>query len=179
MLRMIRWARGEAQAFRAALAAAPEPNIGWDFLGVRRLAGKTWWLLLHEHTSPARLAAAVLIGIMIGVSPFYGFHILLTLMLAWLLRLNKLVVWLGSNISIPFISPFFAVVSIEIGSWLLSGRFLVLTREEFEAMELRDIFLYWLLGFPVVGLAVGGSLACIVYLVARRRQSRLSETEPR
>ena len=178
MFQLIRRVRTEAQSFKDALSAAPDPQHRWDVLGCRRLLSKIWWLLLHEHTSPPRLAAAVLLGVLIGVSPFYGFHVIGALSLSWLLRLNKLVVWLGTNISLPFISPFFAVTSIQIGFYFRHGRPIGFSFDEIRELGLGEVFFYWLLGFPVVGVVVGGILAAIVFLVARRRQARKSAADP-
>jgi uncharacterized protein (DUF2062 family) len=170
-----RWISEEAAAFRAALSAAPEPRPGWDFFGLRRFSGKVWGLMLAEHSSPGRLAAAVFIGILIGVSPFYGFHVVGALAVAWAFKLNKLVVWLGTNVSIPPISAIFAFASAQVGSVVMTGHTTPLSWEEFKAVGLGDALIYWLVGFPVVGCLFGGLVAGLLYVVASRRvQLRVS-----
>lgn len=177
-MQLLGWIRGEASAFRSALAGAPEPAIRWDLFGIRRLAGKIWALMLDEHSSPGRLAAAVFVGILIGVSPFYGFHVIAALTAAWALRLNKLVVWLATNISIPPIAAIFAFASAQLGSVLLTGRPTPLSWEEFTAVGLGDALIYWVVGFPIVGCIVGGLLAGLIYVIASRRPERLdSDTD--
>ncbi len=54
-------------------------------------------LLLAERT-PKKLAYASSIGIFIAFSPFVGFHWLITLILAWLLRLNIGVMYAASHV---------------------------------------------------------------------------------
>jgi uncharacterized protein (DUF2062 family) len=159
------------------LRDAPESQLGWDFFGVRRLSGKIWGLMLAEHSSPARLAAAVFIGILIGVSPFYGFHVVGALAVAWAFKLNKLVVWLGTNVSIPPISAIFAFTSAQVGSLLLTGHTTPLSWEEFKAVGLGDALIYWLVGFPLVGCVFGGLVAGLLYVVASRRARLLVSTD--
>jgi uncharacterized protein (DUF2062 family) len=168
----LRWIRSEASSFRAALNDAPEPELGWDFFGLRRLSLKIGSLMLSEHSSPPRLAAAVFVGILIGVSPFYGFHVVAALLSAWLLKLNKLTVWLGTNISIPPISPIFAFASAQVGALIMTGSFVELSWDEFGAVGLGDALIYWLVGFPIVGIGVGGLLAGVIYVIASRRAVR-------
>jgi len=125
--------------------------------------------MLSEHASPGRLAAAAFIGILIGLSPFYGFHVIAALVVAWALKLNKLVVWLATNISIPPIAAVFAFVSAQIGSLLMTGQTTPLSWEEFSKVGLGDALIYWVVGFPIVGCIVGGSLAGLIYVVASQR----------
>jgi len=164
--------RSEASSFRLAFRAAPEPQLSWDLLGVRRLASKVWFLLMNEHASPARLGAGVFVGVLIGISPFYGFHIAAGLLAAWLLKLNKFVVWLGTNISIPVIAPVFAFASAQVGAFLMTGSAVPLSWSEFRAVGFGDALIYWVVGFPIVGILVGGVLGLSVYWIASRRRLR-------
>ena len=166
----IRWLQAEASQFREALAAIPEPDVRWDVLGARSFALRVLRLVLSEHTSPGRLAGATFVGIMIGISPFYGFHVIGALTAAQLFRLNKVVVWAGTNISLPIIAPIFAFASAQVGCWLLTGAGLPLTWERFREVGFGDALIYWTVGFPIVGSVVGATLALFVYRLALRRQ---------
>ncbi|MGD8376592.1 MAG: DUF2062 domain-containing protein [Acidobacteriota bacterium] len=57
---------------------------------------------LHTGDSPRRTAAAFSLGTFLGVSPFFGLHTALALGLAFLLRLNRLAVLLGTFILNPW-----------------------------------------------------------------------------
>src|SRR5438552_3250479 len=78
------------------------------------------WLgaLLDEHSSPGRLAAAALVGAIVGVTPFFGLHLPLCVGLAWLLRLNKVTVYAAANISIPPTAPFLGYAAVQVGARL-------------------------------------------------------------
>lgn len=180
-LRLLDNVRAEAREFQAALRDAPEPQLKWDVLGMRRLSLKIWWRLLHEHVEPARLGVAVFVGILIGLSPFYGFHVVAALACAMLFRLNKLAIWLATNVSFPILSPFFAFISCQLGHLVLEGSFMEIGLAALREMKMRDLFVYWMVGFPVQGLLLGGALGWVVFRVARRRGADPAErpTEPK
>jgi uncharacterized protein (DUF2062 family) len=45
--------------------------------------------LLHQHTEPGKLAAAVLLGYVIGCTPLFGLHLPICIALAWLFGLDN------------------------------------------------------------------------------------------
>ena len=57
---------------------------------------------LHTADSPERTAAAFSLGLFLGFSPLIGLHTLLGLGLAFLLRLNRLAVLLGTFVLNPW-----------------------------------------------------------------------------
>ena len=171
--------RAEAAEFRAAVAAAPEPTIGWDVLGLRRWGHKAWWRLLRVHVEPPRLALAVFVGVIIGTSPFFGLHLVLCLLAAFTLRLNKLAVWLAANVSLPFFAPFLAFASAQVGHFLLHGRWSNLDLASLEEAGLRGLLWLWILGFPFVGAALGAVMAAIVWRLAELRHRRGRGVPPR
>ncbi len=56
---------------------------------IARLAYK----LRTEAASPARQAAAIGIGLLIGCSPAFGLHLPLSLLAGWLFGLNRIKIW--------------------------------------------------------------------------------------
>jgi len=179
MIRVLRNLREEGAAFRAAVAAAPEPRTRRPLPRVLRLLYRIGWCLLHEHGEPGPLALAVFIGVIIGTSPFYGLHLLLCVLFAMALRLNKLAMWLAANVSLPIFAPFLGFASVQAGHFMLRGDFAGLSPEDVRAARLLDLMLYWLVGFPLVGAALGAVLAGIVWRVAlRRRAARVAAELP-
>lgn len=168
-LRLLDNLRAEAAEFHAAVESAPAPDLRWDLLGLRVWLHKVWWRLVHEHAEPHRIALAVFVGVIVGTSPFFGFHLILCILLALALRLNKLTVWLAANVSLPIFAPFLAFASAQVGHLLLHGGLSSLTLAEVKARPL-DLLGWWLLGFPIVGAVLGLVLSAIVYRVARARQ---------
>jgi uncharacterized protein len=73
------------------------------------------WLeqLLHTHDTPHRTAAAYGLGVFLGFSPFLGLHAVMGLILAFLLRLNRVAVILGVYSNLPWIIvPYYTVATL-------------------------------------------------------------------
>jgi uncharacterized protein (DUF2062 family) len=73
------------------------------------------WLeqLLHTHDTPHRTAAAYGLGVFLGFSPFLGLHAVMGLVLAFLLRLNRVAVILGVYSNLPWIIvPYYTVATL-------------------------------------------------------------------
>lgn len=64
---------------------------------VHRLIAQSKKLLLGERT-PYKLAIASTLGIFVAFSPLIGLHWLLTIMLAWIFRVNVAVVYIAAHI---------------------------------------------------------------------------------
>src|SRR5215210_9432882 len=92
---------------------------------VRRL----FYDLRTEGGVAGREAAAVGVGVFIGCLPFFGFHLLLCWFSGWLLRLNRLKMYLAANISNPLFATTLLFVELQIGAWLRRGAFHELTLE--------------------------------------------------
>jgi uncharacterized protein (DUF2062 family) len=135
--------------------------------------------LLSQHTAPGRLAAAVLVGVIVGCSPFFGLHFFICVALAWLLRLNQVVVYGAANISIPPMIPFLGFASVQLGNRLLHGHWLTLRVDDFawkNAPQLaRVFFVDWLVGGVVVGAAIGLVAGALTFRLLLRRQARLRD----
>jgi uncharacterized protein (DUF2062 family) len=77
--------------------------------------------------SPKEIALAIAVGTFIAFIPIMGTHTLTAFALAYVLRLNTLIVILGSQISNPLSYPFQLFISAEVGSLILNGTFLEIT----------------------------------------------------
>ena len=77
--------------------------------------------------SPQEIALAIAVGMFIAFIPVMGTHTLTAFALAYILRLNTLIVILGSQISNPLSYPFQLFISAEVGNLILKGTFLEIT----------------------------------------------------
>ncbi len=75
--------------------------------------------LLHSEDSNLKKSLSVALGVLIGLSPLWGFQTIVVLFLAFVLRLNKLIAFAFSNISLPPLIPFIIYGSLKIGSYIL------------------------------------------------------------
>lgn len=73
--------------------------------------------------SPSKIAFGIALGNFIAFIPIIGVHTVIALGLAYIMRLNPLIVFLGTQISNPLSFPFQLFISAEAGSLILKGRF--------------------------------------------------------
>ncbi len=108
-------------------------------------------------TEPAhKKAAAVALGVFVGMSPFWGFHTLLVFLLAAIFRLNKVIAFIFSNISIPPLIPVIIYASYQMGSLLVgNGVDWELQLNDFDsgAEVLQGLGQYILGSFALAGIA--------------------------
>lgn len=144
-----------------------------------------WGRLVREGADPAHLAAAVFVGVVVGVTPFYGLQMLLVLLISSALRLNKVAALAAVQISVPPLYPFLVIASLETGNLLLRGTWLGVQREDLPTTTaaawrmLGELSGVWLLGSLVVGVVLGGLAAALAYLLALRSPEEEAEEEHR
>lgn len=73
--------------------------------------------ILHSDDSVSKKSLSIALGVFIGIAPFWGFQTVIVLFLAALLRLNKVIAFAGSNVSLPPFIPFIIYGSLKIGAW--------------------------------------------------------------
>ncbi|MDC3952670.1 DUF2062 domain-containing protein [Polyangium jinanense] len=127
--------------------------------------------LQGEDLSPARLGAAVALGLFIGSLPVFGFHLLLVLVICLKLRLHAVLAYAAANVSNPFFAPFLITAEIQVGARLRTGAWLRLDHPiEAGYRALADFAAYMLVGAPLVGLALAaaGFVLTIAFVLAKR-----------
>ena len=101
--------------------------------------------------TPHEIALGVALGIFVAFIPLFGTHTVTAIALASILRVNTLVVLLGTQISNPLTFPLQLFVSAEIGSLILHGQFLEITFSH----EMSALLSHYLLPIIVGGLVLG------------------------
>lgn len=129
--------------------------------------------LLHNSDSPKKKALSIALGIFIGLSPLWGFHTFIVLFLAVVLKLNKVIAFAFSNISLaPFI-PFVLYASLKIGTFI-TGEELTYTFEsiitEFEFFTHLKTYIIGSLTLSVFGAVVFGLLGYLILTVFDRKK---------
>jgi uncharacterized protein (DUF2062 family) len=105
--------------------------------------------------TPHEISLGVAVGIFVAFIPLFGTHTLTAIALASLLRVNTLIVLLGTQISNPLTFPLQLLISAEVGSLLLNGRFLEM-RFAGEISYLSHYIVPILLGSLVLGILFSG-----------------------
>ncbi|MEO8522757.1 MAG: DUF2062 domain-containing protein, partial [Acidobacteriota bacterium] len=143
---------------------------------VSRKLRRLFYDLRTEGAGPGREAAALGVGILIGCTPFYGFHLLLVWSVGWLLRLNRLKMYLAANISNPLFSPLLMLAELQIGAWIRRHELHDLT---IAAISHTHVWTYagdLLLGSLILGTVLGTAVAAATWATsgARRRHDPLA-----
>jgi len=121
--------------------------------------------LLKEDLEPGRAAAAVFLGIFIGIVPIYGFQTVAAVGLALLFRLNKPLTVAGTFINNPLLQPVIIVSSVELGYFLRDGSFRPFHLSALAGAHMKEELLAFVLGSMVLGLIAGGAGAAITAAV--------------
>jgi uncharacterized protein (TIGR03546 family) len=113
--------------------------------------------------SPKEIALAIAVGIFIAFIPVMGTHTLTAFALAYVLRLNTLIVILGTQISNPLSYPFQLFISAEVGNLILNGSFLEITFS-------RDInyLHHYILPIIVGSLVLGIIVSSLSYILTKK-----------
>lgn len=78
--------------------------------------------LFHPHHSAQLKAASVALGVFMGIVPIWGFQLIVAIFLAVLLRLNKALVIIAANISIPPMIPLIIFLSYKTGAFWMGAQ---------------------------------------------------------
>lgn len=152
----------------AAEAGGHANGTGPMWVRTRRLLAR----IVGERATPARLGWAVAVGILIGTSPFFGFHLAICVAAATLLGLNRTVTYLAANISMPWIAPLIIFCSVQAGHLILTGGWLPLRFDVFRTIDPWQFAESWVLGGLALGSALGAPAGLLTYgalRVYRRR----------
>jgi len=126
--------------------------------------------LRTEGDSRARESIAVGAGLMIGCTPFWGFHFVLCWLAGALFRLNRIKVYLAANVVNPLILPPLLYAEVQAGSLVRRGHLLDLSTSLLESGSVWRFGVDLVVGSVVVGIIVGLTGGLITY--AARRPAR-------
>lgn len=146
--------------FRDA-AAEQSPSIFQPALYFRAMS--------REHSSAAQLAAAVWVGIFLGALPIIPFGIATIVYVSHRLHLNKLAAVGASNICC---APFVPFLCIELGHYLLYGKFWYEFNRQTLLNEIHHRLWEWLLGALLIGPLLGVAGGLLTYLLVRALRNR-------
>lgn len=163
-----------------APSPTPRRSVGRWLHDLGRSARESFVRLAHQHTTPARLGAAVATGAVVGTTPFFGFHMVIGAALGRALRLNQVAVLAGEQVSLPFLAPLLAYASIHVGHRVRSGGWLDPTAVPVDLVAAAAFFADWLVGSLAVGLALGAALGLFTAtgMWLYRRRSAAPPAEP-
>jgi uncharacterized protein (DUF2062 family)/predicted LPLAT superfamily acyltransferase len=119
--------------------------------------------LLRARVRPRELGLAVGLGVFVGCTPVFGFHTIIVLALAVVLRLNFVALWAGTHVSTPVLFPLVLAASLYIGQhWLGIGH----------GQGMMGHVYQWAAGGMVLGVVLAIPIGVLTFLIARAVQNK-------
>ena len=129
----------------------------WNF-SLSAILNKIKLEFLKDVKHPMKLSLAVSLGLFFGVLPIWGFQMIVGFSLASWLRLNRALVLLVSNISIPPMIPLIVFFSFKFGSLFVEEPVYLVSLSEIDAQTIYLQVRQYIIGSTMlaVNLAVIG-----------------------
>ena len=119
--------------------------------------------LLTERLEPGPAAAAVWLGIALGIIPIYGLQAVTALFLATVFRLNRPLTFAATFINNPLLQPLLVIGSLQLGHLAIHGSFVSLAPSELLAAWGQHLLALFLGSF-ILSAFVGFPAAAAVFL---------------
>lgn len=139
--------------------------------------------LLRLNNSPPEIALGIAIGVFIAILPVYGFHTILVIIAAIIVRpANKIAILLGTNISLPPTLPFITWTGYDIGRFFLKGDYPPLTWSDFTNVTFKKILDYYpplFLGSIILGIICAAVFYFLTYFIVKKLKDRKRQPKER
>ncbi|HTE13198.1 MAG TPA: DUF2062 domain-containing protein [Chitinophagaceae bacterium] len=129
--------------------------------------------LLHPHHSDELKAASVAFGVFMGIVPLWGFQLALAIFLSIIFKLNKGLVIIAANISIPPMIPLIIFLSYKMGAWWMGDHAMHLVFSK--NISLQDMkanlqqYLYGSITLAVIAALVLGFISYLLMKIFKRK----------
>jgi len=134
---------------------------------------------LHAHQSDRTKALSIAFGVFMGIVPIWGFQLVVAIFLAFILGLNKTLVIIAANISIPPMIPLIIYGSYKMGAyWMGTGKTDISFSKNISLSSVRHNFeqyLYGSISLAIVAGAIFGLLTYLMLKIFKKRTVHLKE----
>ena len=145
--------------------------------------------MLGRHDEPEKVAASFAIGVAIAFTPLLGFHWIMALFVAILLKLNKLDVFLGTLVVNPLTLGPVSAVALPLGRLIVRARQEAVTHMPWgdllrpslwaqAAPAMRTIGIQWAIGMFALSVLFGALTYLVLVRVLRSRRARAAVIPP-
>ena len=145
--------------------------------------------MLGRHEEPERVAASFAIGVAIAFTPLIGLHLVMALVIAVVLRLNKLDVFLGTLVVNPLTLGPVSAAALPIGGLVVRARQEAVTHMPWGDLlrpslwaqagpAMKTIGIQWGVGMFTFSVVFGALTYLVLVRVLRSRRDRLAIVPP-
>lgn len=127
---------------------------------------------LANQDSPRKKALSIALGVFIGLTPFWGFHTVLVLFLAMTLKLNKVIAFGFSNVSLPPFIPFIIYASVKIGQFVLGTDNSYTIQEisiDFKAFKHLKTYIVGSFSLAIISAIIFGILGYVFFAIFHKK----------
>ncbi|MBX3447357.1 MAG: DUF2062 domain-containing protein [Parvibaculaceae bacterium] len=142
----------------------------WPRSGWKRSFQYGWRRVWRLSGTPHAIALGVAAGVFASCTPFFGFHILLAMLVAWVIRGNLVASALGTFVGNPLTFPLIFFVVFEVGKFMVgtpAGRAHPEIEEVVQQAGAFDRLLPHIVPLLVGAIPVGIVLGCVFYVITR------------
>ena len=123
---------------------------------------------MQSKESDAKITLSVMLGMFMGIAPFWGWQMAVALLLAMLFRLNKVITLVASNISIPPMIPVIIYLSYLFGGFVYKHDLVQLTYSSDLTLEaIKYNLLQYLIGAFIFAAVIALVMGIITYVMLK------------
>ncbi len=119
--------------------------------------------IMAKHETAFNKAMSVAVGLFFGIVPIWGFQFATALLVAYFFKLNKVVVGLVAQISVPPMIPFILFISVKTGELVLNQKVNLDLSRILTIDALKNIYVYTV-GACVLSVAAALAGFIVTYL---------------
>ena len=139
--------------------------------------GKNWSrFFFNTSETILKRSLSVAFGVFMGIIPIWGFQLVSAIALAFVFRLNKPLVILFANISIPPMIPVILFLSLVCGKFWISNAAIPLFNSALTLETIKPFFMQYIFGsisLAIIAAVVFGALTFIVLSAFKKRKVKL------
>lgn len=131
----------------------------------------------NKEESIIKKALSVAVGIFFGIIPIWGYQLVTAIAFAYFFKLNKAIVIVAANISIPILLPFILYASLKTGE-LVTGLKSSITIHNIDMQNIKSNLVVYLTGASVLAVVFSIFMGIVTYFilkVIRNKKVAISE----
>ncbi|RYG04784.1 MAG: DUF2062 domain-containing protein [Chitinophagaceae bacterium] len=129
--------------------------------------------LFNTGESDLRKSSSIAFGVFMGIVPLWGFQLVLAIFLAVVMKLNKALVIIAANISIPPMIPLIIFLSYKMGALWMGDRVATLTFSRSITIDSikanLEQYIYGSITLAIVAALLAGGIALITLKFSKRK----------
>lgn len=134
--------------------------------------------VVAAHESTNKKALSVGVGLFFGIVPIWGFQFALAIFTAVFFKLNKIIVGLTAQISVPPLIPFVLYASVKTGEFVLGEKVNLDLTKLLSIETLKNLYVYYI-GATVLSIVAGIAGFVVTWILLKLFGYKPTVNEPK